>query len=619
MRKIQLILFAALTLGYTSCDYLDVVPKSKATENDIWKTPAEAKKFRFNMMQYMPVLFSYTKSPDQFAGDDFMSGPRSTSYWFPGKSLHYNEENPSQTYFGYWAPVARTNGTNYDLFRGIRYAYYFIDNIHNVKGLDASAASRYEGEAWFMIGYYHQTLLDYYGPTVLIKRFIPFDTDDKNEMFPSRRPVDECVDFIAECYDKAAGLLPESVIEQEWGTPSKATALAYKARLFLWAASPLVNGNPDMVDFKNPDGTQLVSTVSDREKWKRAMDASQEAIIEAEKNYSLYTTNQKPGSDIQTQGKDNYYNAFTEEDWNGQEYLMAKGDKTEIWTLQLCSTPRAVQNDQMSWQATLVPTMEAVEMYYSKNGLPMDVDPLTKDRDLYSVAPGDSTVLLHRDRDPRFYASVGYDRGQFQIESKEITLHARGGELHGWISPTTEYQSCTGYFCQKWVRKSSYYDYEKKTKNAIPYSYPYLRLAELYLSYAEADFEYNGSLSSTSLLYLNKVRTRCGLPKFEDSWAIVGGIPTGDDLRKVLHQERSIEFMFEGRRYHDIRRWKEAEDLLNRQPKAWNVSGKTQDDFYRVVEAEQQAKRQFDKKNYWLAIPQSELNKNKNLVQNPGY
>lgn len=260
-----MILFAALTLGYTSCDYLDVVPKSKATENDIWKTPAEAKKFRFNMMQYMPVLFSYTKSPDQFAGDDFMSGPRSTSYWFPGKSLHYNEENPSQTYFGYWAPVARTNGTNYDLFRGIRYAYYFIDNIHNVKGLDASAASRYEGEAWFMIGYYHQTLLDYYGPTVLIKRFIPFDTDDKNEMFPSRRPVDECVDFIAECYDKAAGLLPESVIEQEWGTPSKATALAYKARLFLWAASPLVNGNPDMVDFKNPDGTQLVSTVSDRE------------------------------------------------------------------------------------------------------------------------------------------------------------------------------------------------------------------------------------------------------------------------------------------------------------------------------------------------------------------
>lgn len=110
-----MILFAALTLGYTSCDYLDVVPKSKATENDIWKTPAEAKKFRFNMMQYMPVLFSYTKSPDQFAGDDFMSGSRSTSYWFPGKSLHYNEENPSQTYFGYWAPVARTNGTNYDL------------------------------------------------------------------------------------------------------------------------------------------------------------------------------------------------------------------------------------------------------------------------------------------------------------------------------------------------------------------------------------------------------------------------------------------------------------------------------------------------------------------------
>ena len=615
----NILILTAFALLSASCNYLDVVPESKATEQDIWKTVDQAKKFRFNMMKFMPNLIGFTTAPDQFAGDDFMSGPRSTSYWFPGKSLHYNEENPSQTYFGYWAPVARDNGTNYDIFRGIRYAYYFMDHIRSVNGISQEAADRYVGEAWFVIGYYHQTLLDYYGPTVLIKRYIPFDTKDQSELFPTRRPVDECVDFVAGCYDKAAEQLPDTVLEQEWGTPTKATALAYKARLLLWAASPLVNGNADMAGFENSDGTPLVNVTYDKSKWKKAMDASQVAITEAEKHYSLYRTKTDPSLDKFNQAKEDYRCTFTEENWNGQEYLMARGDEKEIWYLQLCSTPRAVQNDQMSWQATLVPTMEAVEMYYSKNGLPMDVDPLTKDKDLYSVAPGDSTALLHRNREPRFYASIGYDRGKFAIESKEITLYARKGELHGYISPTTEYQTCTGYFCQKWVRKSSYYDYEKRTKNAISYAYPYLRLSELYLNYAEADFEFNGSLSAESLKYLNKVRSRCGLPNFEDSWAIVGGIPTGDALRKVLHQERSIEFLFEGRRFHDIRRWKEAVELLNKQPKAWTVTGRTQDAFYKVTEAEQQAQCQFSSKNYWLAIPQSEINNNHNLVQNPGY
>ena len=64
--------------------------------------------------------------------------------------------------------------------------------------------------------------------------------------------------------------------------------------------------------------------------------------------------------------------------------------------------------------------------------------------------------------------------------------------------------------------------------------------------------------SGKSLEYINRVRRRCGLPDFEDSWALAGGIPSGQKLRKVLHQERSIEFLFEGRRFHDLRRWKEA-------------------------------------------------------------
>ena len=127
--------------------------------------------------------------------------------------------------------------------------------------------------------------------------------------------------------------------------------------------------------------------------------------------------------------------------------------------------------------------------------------------------------------------------------------------------------------------------------------------------------------SGKSLEYINRVRRRCGLPDFEDSWALAGGIPSGQKLRKVLHQERSIEFLFEGRRFHDLRRWKEAPEVMNKQPRSWNRDAKTQDDFYQVIQAAQGGRvRVFESpKSYWLAIPLNQINKNPQLVQNPGY
>ena len=98
------------------------------------------------------------------------------------------------------------------------------------------------------MGYYHQCLLEYYGPIVLVKKFIPIDAPE-SEILTPRTPYDECVKYIAECYDRAAGLLPDVVGESELGLPTKMAALSYKARLLLYAASPLVNGNPDYIGF----------------------------------------------------------------------------------------------------------------------------------------------------------------------------------------------------------------------------------------------------------------------------------------------------------------------------------------------------------------------------------
>lgn len=627
MKNILITLSFLLLL--TSCEYLDVVPEGKATQDDIWKTTQQAEKYRYYMRTYMPNLIGYDWSPDQFAGDDMITGGVGTTYWFSSKSLIYGEENANVTYFGRWAPYSTSGGTNYDIYRGIRYAFYLLDNVYKVPAISPENAARYAGEAWYLIGYYHQLLLEYYGPIILVKRYIPNDAPD-SEIFVPRSPYDECVKYIAECYDKAAELLPETVIDTELGLPTRMSALSYKARLLLYAASPLVNGNSDYVGFDNHDGTPLMNTTYDPEKWKKAMEAAAEAISVAEKfnselgrqNFMLYTSadSSLPNDE---RGRRNYRDAFTKEHWNGLEFIEAKGDRGGCQTLQQLMGPRAIANNMsLGWKTTSVPTMEAVEMYYTKNGLPWEDDPETKDIDPYAYNAEAGTVNLHLYKEPRFYASVGYDRGTYEIDGKEITLYLRGGELHGsTLKETDEYQSCTGYLCQKWIPKASTYSIPSNSFSFYYYAYPYLRLPELYLSYAEADFEYNGSLSTQSLEYINLVRKRCGLPTFQASWALAGGIPTGQKLRKVLHQERSIEFLFEGRRFHDLRRWKEAPEVMNKQPRSWNRDGKTAEEFYQVIEANQGGRvRIFESpKSYWMAVPMSEINKNPNLVQNPGY
>lgn len=627
MKNILITLSFLLLL--TSCEYLDVVPEGKATQDDIWKTTQQAEKYRYYMRTYMPNLIGYDWSPDQFAGDDMITGGVGTTYWFSSKSLIYGEENANVTYFGRWAPYSTSGGTNYDIYRGIRYAFYLLDNVYKVPAISPENAARYAGEAWYLIGYYHQLLLEYYGPIILVKRYIPNDAPD-SEIFVPRSPYDECVKYIAECYDKAAELLPETVIDTELGLPTRMSALSYKARLLLYAASPLVNGNSDYVGFDNHDGTPLMNTTYDPEKWKKAMEAAAEAISVAEKfnselgrqNFMLYTSadSSLPNDE---RGRRNYRDAFTKEHWNGLEFIEAKGDRGGCQTLQQLMGPRPIANNMsLGWKTTSVPTMEAVEMYYTKNGLPWEDDPETKDIDPYAYNAEAGTVNLLLYKEPRFYASVGYDRGTYEIDGKEITLYLRGGELHGsTLKETDEYQSCTGYLCQKWIPKASTYSIPSNSFSFYYYAYPYLRLPELYLSYAEADFEYNGSLSTQSLEYINLVRKRCGLPTFQASWALAGGIPTGQKLRKVLHQERSIEFLFEGRRFHDLRRWKEAPEVMNKQPRSWNRDGKTAEEFYQVIEANQGGRvRIFESpKSYWMAVPMSEINKNPNLVQNPGY
>lgn len=620
-----LVLLAAISAAACT-DYLDVLPEGTPELRDIFKTETQAEKFLATLYNYIPNVTGYRPMPDYCAGGDVMTGWVGAVRYFPYKSLLYNEESATTTYFGMWNVKGNPSGSqNYDLFKGIRYCYILLDNVDKVPGLNPKTRNQWIGEAKFLIAYYHWQLMSYYGPTVIVEREIGQNETDEAVIYPERRPYDECVTFVTRLLDEAAALMAATQPAGKLGRATSVAAKAIKARILLYAASPLVNGNSEFyAGFKDKSGRHLIAQEYDPEKWEKARTAAQEAIALAEENgYKLYENPTAAALPDAERGEINYHDLFVEPTWpQNPEYLWASGDQTYIRNVQFRGGARIEDPyNTSSFNPYVVPTFELVETYYSKNGLPMDADPETKGLDLYKMDPDKETALLHLNREPRFYASVGYDRGPYEINNQSFTLHCRKGERQGSTGNIAhEYQSCTGYVLKKWIHRTLAYDKGSQQYTYREYPFPLIRLAELYLSYAEADFEYTGSLGSQSLVYLNKVRKRAGLPDFEVSWNRAGGIPQGQKLRDVLHQERLIELAMEARWFHDIRRWKTAGKILGHTPKSWNLEASDGPGFYQVVNMKESGTRTFiTPKSYWMAIPLSQININQNLVQNPGY
>lgn len=626
MKQIYCIL--TILLAFSSCNYLDVVPESKAKFDDIFKQQSECQKFVYYMYQNIPNPMGHCYCPEHMAGDDFISGRKGAVNYFQYKSILYGLESPSQSYFGMWwsgdIPELGGRRTNYNIYASIRHCYMLLNNIDKVPDITEENYNTWRGEAYFLIALYHHTLFNFYGPCVIVRQEVDVNASG-DTFFQPRSTADECAEFICGMYDKAASLLPAKRPDAELNFATAAAAKAFKARLLLTIASPLYNGNTEMSDFVNRDGTHLINQEYNPEKWKAAMDAAKDAYEYCEQNgYKLYDYPDASIADGFQRSVRNYHDVFCKDHYNTDEYIFAIGSTYSSQTVIRQSAPRTPNPNgsgsyyTQGYRGDFVPTFESVEMYYTRNGLPWDKDPETKNINPYEIDQDAGTVKMHLYKEPRFYANVGYDRGQYEIDGTSIEIQLRGGEIHGsTFNIADEYQNCTGYLNKKFVNAQNYYDPTNNTFRYFNVNYPMMRLAELYLNYAEAEFEYTGSLGTEGLDCLNKVRERAGLMNFEDSWALAGGMPSGEELRQIIHAERSIEFFIEGHRYHDLRRWKEAPEVMVRKPKAWNLDGRTAEDFYQISQMPELMTRVW--KSYWLAIPIQDLNVNLNLVQNPGY
>jgi hypothetical protein len=283
-------------------------------------------------------------------------------------------------------------------------------------------------------------------------------------------------------------------------------------------------------------------------------------------------------------------------------------------------------------QGTIAAPISQQELFYTNNGVPINEDKTWDYTNRYAKQTGDDanrfyihngyeTVKAHFNREPRFYADLAFDGGVWYgngiLGDGENALYVAGKGPSSFAGPKDNIRlNVTGYWPKKLVNYLTVYD---KTMTWEDFHLPVIRLAGMYLLYAEILNE-QGKSSAEAIPYIDKVRTRAGLPGVVEAWTNYSKTPTKfttkDGLRQIIHQERRIELAFEAQAGWDLRRWKELQDVMTRPLQGWNVFEESFVNYYR---ARTIVTPVFNNRNYIWPIRADNLIINNNLVQNPNW
>lgn len=638
-------IFILLVFFIASCDsYLDIVPDNVATIELAFNTRASAEKFLATCYSYIPEHANPQQNFPLVAGDEIWYYAERDFYMNNETSLRLAKgmQNKLSPYLNYWEGGRGA----YNMFVSIRDCNIFLESIKDIPGLDLNEKNRWIAEVKTLKAYFHFWLMRMYGPIPIVDKNIAVDAGS-SETYVKRQPVDEVVNYIVSLLDEAidSGDLPENIkfIHTENGRLTLPAAKAIKAKVLMLAASPLFNGNVDYAGFTDKEGNELINTTFNAEKWVIAKDACLDAIITAESaGHALYSfTDLLPIGEINDEVRHELTLRATITDRFNTELIFGVGDN---WTtaLQSWCQPRWTGDHAAEFSLTRkshAPTLNMVEDFYSVNGVPIDEDlnwdytdryntimiqdELAEDHK-YKIQNYYTTAKLHTYREPRFYASVGFDGGKwFSMETEDVEeipyLNAKLGQHSG--KSGFEIYSITGYFTKKLVNYENIIT--KSTKTVEPYTFPIIRLSDLYLMYAEALNEVKSSPDAEVYEYIQRVRHKAGLDKGSDlvsTWSqhskFANKPTTQEGMRDIIRQERLVELAFEGHRYWDLRRWKLSGEYFNKPIRGWNIfSGETKD-FYQVKNI---FYRDFLVKDYLWPISQDEMLRNPNLVQSPGW
>lgn len=649
-------------MALTSCgDYLDVVPDNVATIDHAFRNRVEAQRYKYGCFSFMPDVGNITNDPAMLGAGEI---------WVPdnlnaalGKDLPklrgiIDGTQGTNTPLGnYWASEQLSNSDKTNvikcLWTGIYDCNIFLENIHLPYDLGEAERNKWIGEVKFLKAYLHFWLFRQYGPIPLIKENNSID-DPAEEVQRHRESVDECVDYIVSLLDEAAELLPLTVEvpATDQGLPDKCIALALKAKVLALAASPLFNCNADYANYKDNRDMQLFPQDQSQEKakWQRAAEALKVAIETAhEAGYHLYDF-ATAYSDVSSLSEETILSmqvrGAVTEPWN-TEIIWGNSRTNNNKSLQHLCSPyfTSTHANGAGGNKVYAPTLNVVEQFYTKNGLPIEDDAEWVNKNKWElrvatanekqyIRQGYTTIQLHYDREARFYGGVSFDGGTFFGNSR-ITRDNTSSSTYMWITElksgqmngydAAERSTMTGYIAKKMVNmRSSIGDAENliTSYKATLYSYPVIRLADLYLLYSEVLNEVKDVPDNEVYQYIDLVRARTGLEGVVESWrdyavAERKTLPlTKDGMRQIIQRERLNELAFEGERFWDLRRWKLAEEYVNQPLRGLSVRGETNEDFYRETVL---FTPKFEKKDYFFPIRVKTLLYNQNLLQSPGW
>ncbi len=623
---------ALLVFSASSCGkYLDVTPENVGTIDYAFRNRNEAENYLFTCYNTLQNLAYAVDDPGFITSGELYNNSYADNVGTTNFLIIGGTQNTTNPLLNYWEG---TNGGK-NLFQGIRRCNIFQRNIDKPIDLGSFEKERWMAETNFLKAYYHYFLLKMYGPIPIMDQ--DEDINQPIEAYRKKRmPVDSVFNYILGLLDRSIPGLPVviSTPSQELGRITQPIALSLKAEILATQASPLFNGNPDYAGYKDKDGMNLFPTTYDATKWEKAAQACKEAIALTEDlGAKLYTF--IPTAAIPANLNDSLklvltlQNAVTEK-WDLNKELIWALNGT--MSLQQNYIPKLTSNTNT---ASAVPgnisvPLAIAELFYSKNGVPIEEDKTwsytdrfqfqTVDRVYrYYLREGYTTIKSNFDREPRYYADIAFDGGTWYgggVLNQDAMLYvaAKKGDIGG----IQEYHraNLTGY----WAKKLVHYLTAITSSGGISingYRLPKIRLADLYLLYAECLNEASGP-SAEVYTYLDKVRTRAGLKGVVESWSAYSNAPgkpsTKDGLRSIIHRERRIELVFEGKAGWDLRRWKEYINEASKPVQGWNVQQSDLASYYTV---QTYLLPLLNLKDYFFPLSGDELLKNDKLVQSP--
>ena len=630
--------FAGVALFASSCvdqvkfgdSFLEKAPGVAVTQDTIFGKATYARAFlwdTYSKLYYgLPVYWNTVEGKMNTGIFEMMSDCwHSHTDWnginrkyYSGSYKAGDEDSSDDTRFGY---------TKENCWEAIRAALLFVENVERVPDMDDAEKKRLAAEAKVIVASRYFDLFRHFGGLPLIKE--TYDVQPSYEL--PRATVEETVKYMVDLLDEAAATpqLPWDLgtDDTNWqGRFTKASAMGLKCKILLFAASPLFNDNVPYCMEPPQDAVvnhQVWYGAYKPELWDQCWQACVDFFTELQsKGYYELTQ----ATEATAQGYRNAYNKayFTRENnkellisthisrfgkfnsWDEWQYIFVKGDNGTVYT------------------GGLTPTLEFMEMFPISNGEPFRLNaatnPFYTDNDYNRPT-----------RDPRLYETMLVNGTQFGDHAAELWIGGRDN-INDTEKETGKY--ATGFGC---------YKFYKEGVNSLKDKYlqwPYLRLAEMYLIYAEALLKSKNDLTG-AIEQVNKVRARVGLGDLAACNPDKNLTTDADALLEEILRERACELGLEDVRLFDMTRYK-REDLFRKQLHGLKIyrndgggntpwSGTTGNssaypkptqftyEAFPLVNPSRAWWSNFSPKWYLSAFPPSEVNKKYGLTQNPGW